>query len=216
MVIRTAWNVGAGLVHRRLAKGSIKPGMGVLYPAVWRARPGFLDCDINLHLNNASYLFNMELARWHFCAVTGILDFAVTNRRTFLVASQAIRYRYAIQPFRPYEIRSQVVYWDDSWAYFLHQFQCPTTGKLYAEGLTRAVVKQGNERVAPEQLYAELGVSLDPPTKMPAIVEEFLAWDTASKDSMEAATEVGQIESASRPRGLWATLTRSMNLPFSS
>lgn len=69
MVLRVFWNVGTGLVQRALAaKGAVKPGMALKYPAVWRARPGFMDCDINLHLNNASYLFNMELARWHFSA----------------------------------------------------------------------------------------------------------------------------------------------------
>lgn len=68
MVLRIFWNVSAGLVHRALNKSAIKPGMGLHYPALWRARPGFLDCDVNLHLNNASYLFNMELARWYFCA----------------------------------------------------------------------------------------------------------------------------------------------------
>lgn len=68
MVARIVWNIGAGLVHRALNKSRMRPGMGFDYPAVWRARPGFLDCDINLHLNNAAYLFNMELARWHFSA----------------------------------------------------------------------------------------------------------------------------------------------------
>lgn len=66
MVLRILWNVSAGLVQRALSKEA--PGLAVKHPAVWRARPGFLDCDVNLHLNNASYLFNMELARWHFTA----------------------------------------------------------------------------------------------------------------------------------------------------
>lgn len=68
MVFRIFWNVSAGLLHRAVSKNTIKKGMAINYPAVWRARPGFLDCDVNMHLNNASYLFNMELARWHFSA----------------------------------------------------------------------------------------------------------------------------------------------------
>lgn len=77
MVLRVFWNVGAGLVHRALNKSSMKPGMAVKYPAVWKARPGFMDCDINLHLNNASYLFNMELARWHFTAYVYVVGLVV-------------------------------------------------------------------------------------------------------------------------------------------
>lgn len=68
MVARILWNLSTGLVQRALRKGSIASGMGVNYPAIWRARPGFLDCDVNLHLNNSAFLYNMELARWHFSA----------------------------------------------------------------------------------------------------------------------------------------------------
>uniref|UniRef100_M4BZT3 Uncharacterized protein n=1 Tax=Hyaloperonospora arabidopsidis (strain Emoy2) TaxID=559515 RepID=M4BZT3_HYAAE len=62
------WNIGSGLVHGAFQPKS-SPGLaGLHYPAVWKARSGFLDCDVNLHLNNSSYLFGMELARWHFTA----------------------------------------------------------------------------------------------------------------------------------------------------
>ncbi|KAJ0409038.1 hypothetical protein ATCC90586_000625 [Pythium insidiosum] len=190
MVFRIFWNTGAGLVHRALNKNTMKPGYGLLYPAVWRARPGFLDCDVNMHLNNASYLYNMELARWHFSAATGIVHEAVKKRQMFLVGSQSIRYRHPIPPFRPYEIRTQVVYWDDSWVYFLHHFQCPTTGKLYAEGLCRATVKEGKRRVSGQELYYNAtGLMVDTPKEVPAIVEEFLAWDSASRASMETSEE---------------------------
>ncbi|KAJ0404797.1 hypothetical protein P43SY_003473 [Pythium insidiosum] len=167
MVFRIFWNTGAGLVHRALNKNTMKPGYGLLYPAVWRARPGFLDCDVNMHLNNASYLYNMELARWHFSAATGIVHEAVKKRQMFLVGSQSIRYRHPIPPFRPYEIRTQVVYWDDSWVYFLHHFQCPTTGKLYAEGLCRATVKEGKRRVSGQELYYNAtGLMVDTPKEL--------------------------------------------------
>jgi hypothetical protein len=66
MVLRALWNAGAGLVVRALNKRSMRPGLALAYPAVWRGRAGLLDCDVNLHLNNSSYLYAMELARWHF------------------------------------------------------------------------------------------------------------------------------------------------------
>lgn len=72
MVLRIFWNAGAGLVHRALNKHRMKPGLALHYPAVWRARTGFLDCDVNLHLNNASYLYATELARWHYTAYVGL------------------------------------------------------------------------------------------------------------------------------------------------
>ncbi|KAF1332814.1 Atp-dependent protease la, partial [Globisporangium splendens] len=243
MVLRVFWNVGAGLVHRALNKSAIKPGMAVKYPAVWRARPGFMDCDINLHLNNASYLFNMELARWHFSASTGILYHALKNRRTFLAGSQVIRYRHAIPPFRPYEIRSQIVFADETWIYFLQQFQCPTTGKLYAEGLCRVTVREGKKVIPASVMLEEVEPErIELPTEMPDVVKEFLDWDAASKVSMETIDQREKRELAApsnnpstlfkaagnektqetttspgkqpAPRGFFANLTRSMNLPF--
>ncbi|KAG6615351.1 THEM6 protein [Phytophthora cinnamomi] len=224
MVGRIVWNIGAGLVHRVLHKGNIRPGMGFAYPAVWRARPGFLDCDINLHLNNASYLFNMELARWHFCAVTGILGNVARHRRALLVASQAVRFRHPIPPFRPYEIRSQLVFADDEWMYFLHQFQCPTTGKLYAEGLCRASCRQDGARVSAATLYAEVfggdADALQTPD-MPDVVKQLLEWDGAPRIELETPAEATRREretampsaEALAGKKALASATRSWNLP---
>ncbi|KAF1332813.1 Atp-dependent protease la, partial [Globisporangium splendens] len=216
MVLRIFWNVGAGLVQRALSKHALKPGMSINYPAVWRARPGFLDCDVNLHLNNASYLFNMELARWHFTASTGMLTQAIKKKRQFLIGSQVIRYRHAIPPFRPYEIRTQLVFADDTWIYFLQHFQCPTTGKLFAEGLCRATVRQGKTKVTAQQMFEELGEMPALPQEMPDVVKKFLQWDDASRVSMEEATESAQQRLAATPprKGILADLTRTWNLPF--
>ncbi|KAE9334316.1 hypothetical protein PF008_g14030 [Phytophthora fragariae] len=200
MVGRIVWNIGAGLVHRLLHKASIRPGMGFAYPSVWRARPGFLDCDINLHLNNASYLFNMELARWHFCAVTGILGNVARHRRALLVASQAVRYRHPIPLFRPYEIRSQLVFADNEWMYFLHQFQCPTTGKLYAEGMCRASCRQDGATVSAAKLYAEVfggdaeALQALQTRDMPDVVKRLLEWDGAARVVLETPAEAAHRE----------------------
>ncbi|KAH7460698.1 hypothetical protein PRIC1_006254 [Phytophthora ramorum] len=229
MVGRIFWNVGAGLVHRALNKTRIQAGMGFSYPSVWRARPGFLDCDINLHLNNASYLFNMELARWHFIAVTGILGNVARHRRALLVASQAVRFRHPIPPFRPYEIRSQLVFADAEWMYFLHKFQCPTTGKLYAEGLCRASCRQDGAKVSAATLYAEVfggdAEALQMLAKdMPDAIQQLLEWDGANKMMLETPAEAARRENETQMpalalndgnlfKKLLAQATRSWNLP---
>ncbi|KAF4315709.1 hypothetical protein BBO99_00008233 [Phytophthora kernoviae] len=224
MVLRMLWNISSGLVHGVLHKNP-RPGLvGLHYPAIWRGRTGFLDCDVNLHLNNSSYLFSMELARWHFTASNGILWQAVKHRRMFLVASQSIRYRHGIPPFHAYEIRTQVVHWDDHWVYFLHQFQCPATGKQYAEGLSRVLVKQRGKGVLFDKLIAEVydGPIPPPPSEVPAVVKGFLEWDAASRDSMESAYDAEKPKITSKPpqktpeklgARIWEEMRRSMNLP---
>ncbi|KAG1700971.1 hypothetical protein DVH05_011215 [Phytophthora capsici] len=224
MVLRMLWNISSGLAHSVLHK-SVRTGFaGLHYPAVWRARSGFLDCDVNLHLNNSAYLFSMELARWHYVASNGVFWQALKHRRMFLVASQAIRFRYAIPPFHAYEIKTQMVYWDGPWVYFLHQFQDPTSGKQFAEGLCRVMVKQSDGGVTLEKMISEVydGPIPPQPTEMPEVVQGFLEWDAASRLSMEEAGEREKTmitESPSPPKPeklwarIWAEMQRSMNRP---
>lgn len=210
MVLRAFWNIGSGLVHRLLHKPSAGKGLlGVTTPAVWRGRTGLLDCDVNLHLNNSSYLYSMELARWHFTAANGVLWKTLKNRRMMIVASQSIRYRHAIPPFHAYEIRTQVVYWDDDWIYLLHQFQDPTTGKQYAEGLVRAAMMQGRNRVSGATVLSEVCDGEAPPSPpMPDVIKGFLEWDDACTASMEsskkrALQELEKNPPAPTPERLW-------------
>ncbi|KAI9910849.1 hypothetical protein PsorP6_010813 [Peronosclerospora sorghi] len=97
-----------GAIHAKTRTGFAV----VYYPAVWKAHTGVLDCDVNLHFNNSSYLYCMELARWHFPASNGILWQTLKHLRVFIAASQAIRYRHSIPPFHAYEIQTQIVHWD--------------------------------------------------------------------------------------------------------
>ncbi|KAF1774471.1 hypothetical protein GQ600_10262 [Phytophthora cactorum] len=92
----------------------------------------------------------------------------------------------AIPPFRPYEIRSQLVFADAEWMYILHKFECPTTGRLYAEGLCRASCKQDDEKVSAAKLYDEL------PKEMPDVVVQLLKWDSSQRIKLEAPTEAAR------------------------
>ncbi|TMW65564.1 hypothetical protein Poli38472_008206 [Pythium oligandrum] len=219
MVLRVFWNLGSGLLHHAVSKSAkAQPGMGVLSPVVWRARTGFLDCDINMHLNNSSFLYCMELARWHFAGAVGMLPTYFKNNLTLLVASQTIRYRHPIPPFHPYEIHTQVVHSDDDWMYLLQHFVCPTTGKMYAEGLCRATIRKGRNRVPWHKVYKDsTGLEITPNEQMPDVVKEFLDWDAASKVSMEAAEAVTRATASAktRPSGV-EKITMSWNSPQKS
>ncbi|CAH0488284.1 unnamed protein product [Peronospora farinosa] len=201
MVLRMLWNIGSGLVHGALHQTSHSGLAGLHYPAVWKARSGFLDCDVNLHVNNSSYLFNMELARWHFTAANGALWQAIKHRRMFLAASQAIRFRHGIR-----------------------SFQDSSNGKQFAEGLCRVKVKQHGKDVSFETMISEIydGPIPSQPAEMPDIVKEFLEWDGASRSSMETAHESMRATISSNPlprkpeklgARIWMEMQRSMNRP---
>ncbi|ETV63675.1 hypothetical protein H257_19392, partial [Aphanomyces astaci] len=93
-----------------------------------------------------------------------------------------------IPPLTAYAIHSQVVYWDDTWFFFSHRFDCPGTGTFFAEGITRVIIKDSHRRtVGLAQVLAQLGLDgtqKSPP--MPDIVTGCLAWDAATKAAMES------------------------------
>ncbi|KAF0695257.1 Aste57867_13925 [Aphanomyces stellatus] len=162
-------------------------GIGITKSHVWKARVGLLDMDLNVHLNNASYLYNMELARWHLSGLSGLLNLCFRHKWMLLVGSQSIRYRHSLPPFAAYEIHSDIVHWDDTWFYFCHRFVCPKTGKLYAEGLTRGMVKDPKRKtVSFEEILVQLKLDVPAKKPMPDVVAAFLEWDAATKASTAA------------------------------
>ncbi|KAF1775396.1 HotDog domain [Phytophthora cactorum] len=146
--------------------------------------------------------------------VTGILGNVAQNRRVLLVGSQAVRFRYPIPPFRPYEIRSQLVFADAEWMYILHKFQCPTTGRLYAEGLCRASCKQDDEKVSAAKLYDEVfgGGAEELPKDMPDVVVQLLKWDSSQRIKLEAPTEAARRQDETAMPSALALATGDSNL----
>ena len=142
----------------------------------------------------------------------------------FLAASQAIRFRHGILPFQAYEIKTQMIYWEGSWIFFLHQFQDSSSGKQFAEGLCRVKVKQRGKDVSFETMIAEIydGPIPSQPAEMPDIVKGFLEWDAASRSSMETAHDSMKATISSNPlpskpeklgARIWMEMQRSMNRP---
>lgn len=123
MVARGVWNALMGVAERSWAlrqagsaatgsgsaatKAKLESlrGLGVTKPHIWRARAGFSDLDLNMHVNNASFVYCAELARWHLSGLNGLLGVAMKNKYAFLVGGQAFRYRRAIPPFAKYQVR---------------------------------------------------------------------------------------------------------------
>lgn len=93
--------------------------------------------DIDLfidHMNNARYLRELDMARFHFFISNNIFQ-EVTKRKGFgLLAASSIRYRRPIPVFSSYRIDTKIVYWDDKNFYLEHQFI------TLSDGFIRAIV----------------------------------------------------------------------------
>uniref|UniRef100_H3H2T1 Uncharacterized protein n=1 Tax=Phytophthora ramorum TaxID=164328 RepID=H3H2T1_PHYRM len=212
MIPRILWHMGAGMLRRKLTKQT--PGALLRYPGVWKTRASLKDCNLTGTLPENAYYRSMELAIWYGCGVQGILHTCARNRWYFVFGSQGIRHFKAIKLFQRYEVHTRNVYWDNDWLFLLAQFKCPETGEIFAEGLSRCMLRHGRDRVDSRMLYKEMGVDgLPHQHEMPDVVRKFLQWDAATEVDMKQTAEANAATyvSSRKPSILSA---HSMNLPF--
>lgn len=152
----------------------------------------------------------------HVRRAQGILHACARNRWYFVFGSQGIRHYKDIQPLQPLEVHTQNIYWDDEWLFLLAQFKCPDTEEVYAEGLSRVMLRHGRDRVDPRRLYELMGVhGIPDKDAMPEIIQEFLRWDSATEKNMKQTMEHNAITYASKKSPSFLS-AHSMNLPFFS
>lgn len=134
----------------------------------------------------------------------GLLHAAYRNKWTFMVGSQAIRYRYAISPMRMYEIHTNTAAIDDVWIYMNQSFATPAgqpskRPRVFAQATVRAIVMSfKGERISPMRALDEMGISKDVQEKLyrkdaqdfdGSEVAGFLEWDRHIAEEMKSKFE---------------------------
>ena len=124
-----------------------------------------LDIDIFGHMNNARYLQNAELARWHLLPASSITSRIFSKEgMVFLAVENAITYHKPILPFQKYIIQTSCkVQDDDKWMYYKHEFrqhpddvQEGKEAKLYCTvDLTAVVKERSGKTIKPSVLIEE-------------------------------------------------------------
>jgi len=80
-------------------------------------------CDPNLHMTNSRYFFFMDYGRfWRLMEVGVWKDIFVSKRWMPMAVSQEITYIKDIAPFERFEIRTQLVGWDEKYHYVVQEF----------------------------------------------------------------------------------------------
>lgn len=133
-----------------------------------------------------------------------------------MFGSQGIRHYKDIRAGQVYEVHTQNIYWDDAWFFLFAQFKCPDTGEVFADGLTRVMLRHGRSSVDSRALYALMGVhDIADKARVPPVVEQFLAWDKEAEASMKTTAEANAsvYVGTTQPPLL---SSHSMNLPFQS
>ncbi|KAH8235774.1 hypothetical protein KR032_007016 [Drosophila birchii] len=92
------------------------------------------DVDIFIrHMNNARYVRELDFARFHFYALTGLYEKIRGRKGGAVQGASSVRYRRTIPIFHPYKITTKLVWWDEKAIYLEQQFI------TLADGFVRAV-----------------------------------------------------------------------------
>ena len=128
------------------------------------------DLDLNLHMNNGSYLSLMDLGRLDLLIRTDLAKALVKHRWQPLVGGANIRYKLSLMPFQKYRLHTKVIGWDEKWFYIEQRFE--RKNRTIAVGLVKALFRGKNRNLTPEQVLKLIHVNIDPPD----IPEAVLKW----------------------------------------
>jgi acyl-CoA thioesterase FadM len=150
--------------------------LGVLDEDRLRMRVWPNDIDINLHMNNARYLSQMDYARTHLLARTRLLEHIIRLRWQPLVGAAWVTYRRSLPLFSIFELSSRLVCWDERWFYIEQTF----TGRdgLAAVGWVKGMLRDARGSVEPQKVIK--GVT--PGARSPAMPESIAAWNEITRD----------------------------------
>ncbi|MEI7974096.1 MAG: thioesterase family protein [Bdellovibrio sp.] len=111
-------------------------------------RVGFLDLDINAHMNNGRYLSLMDLGRVDLMLKTGFFWPLILNGFFPVVLSESIVFRRSLGVWQKFEIQTEVIGWDEKDFFIVQRFIC--RGQTYATGHIRGrFLKRGQRFSVP-------------------------------------------------------------------
>ncbi|MBV9109496.1 MAG: thioesterase family protein [Gemmatimonadetes bacterium] len=147
-----------------------RPRLGLLDESVVRLTVLPTDLDVNGHMNNGRYLTIMDLGRVDLFLRTGIVAGMRRHRWSGVVASVAVRFRRALDPFARYELRSRLLCWDERWVFMEQRFT--RRGELCAYGLVKIQFSGRGGRIAPQEMMDAVA----PGTGAPPIPQAVRDW----------------------------------------
>lgn len=133
------------------------------------------DLDVLRHVNNGVYLSIMDLARVDLLTRSGVAA-AVRARGWYpVVVAETITFRRSLTLFQRFDIRTEVIGWDDRSVFLSQDFE--RSGEVVASAVVRArFLGRGGARVTPLEVLSLTG---SVPTQ-PALPEWVSEWAQAT------------------------------------
>lgn len=111
------------------------------------------DIDINFHMNNGRYLTICDLNRIDVFARSGLLKAMFKRNWIPVIAEHTMSYKRPLNVFQGYEVRLEVMKWDEKYFYMTHTFMVDE--RVVAEGTSKGCVyARGKGVVSPADAIA--------------------------------------------------------------
>ncbi|MDX9669116.1 MULTISPECIES: thioesterase family protein [unclassified Pseudomonas] len=144
-----------------------------------------LDIDLNMHINNGRFLSLADLGRLHFLWSVGTLGGILKNGWMPLVGNVDIEYRKSIKLFQRFEVKTELLYWDEKWFYFQHVFMLGS--KVSAVANVKALlIDRSRKTVEPARIFALIGEC----PERPAVPDSIKDWVIRPRAQPQTATSL--------------------------
>ena len=140
------------------------------------------DADLSV-MNNAAILSITELGRWDLTVRTGFFKYAMKNRLYLPLASISAQFRRTLKRFQKFQLKTQLIYWDEKWIYISHRIL--RNDQTIAVALAKLTLKKGKERIPLERVISELNWEMKP-KRRPEMIDGFEMGETIFLESCEA------------------------------
>jgi len=111
------------------------------------------DIDINFHMNNGRYLTICDLNRIDVFARSGLLKAMFKRNWIPVIAEHTMTYKKPLNIFEHYEVKLEVLRWDEKFFYMVHTFKVGE--RVVAEGTSKGCVyARGKGVVSPADAIA--------------------------------------------------------------
>lgn len=131
------------------------------------------DVDIFIkHMNNARYVRELDFARFHYYAVTGLYEAVRRCGGGAVQGASSVRYRRTIPIFSAYRITTRLVWWDEQAIYLEQRFVTRGDGFVRAVALSKQCIT-GLKGVTVLDVMAKFKDGAQRPAEQP---EELRMW----------------------------------------
>lgn len=140
------------------------------------------DVDLSI-MNNAAMLTITEMGRIDLIIRTGFLKYAMKNRLYTPLASISAQFRRPLKRFQKFQLKTQLIYWDEKWIYIWHRVE--REKKTIAVVLAKCTVKKGRELIPFESIIHKLNWEMKSKNR-PEMIDRFERGETLFLENCEA------------------------------